>query len=190
MGHIVFIAVINNSVMKIMAFKYIVITLLSIIISDIHAQYNKKRGDRDYTNNKSQGKPDAGKDVNTAKETPVKIIEYIPGTWVIDHVYKGKDLAQNDTLAKNQKIEFNREGRFVSFSENEKIDSGAYRINEEHAILYMASVGDNKKPVEWDVWFDKDGTMTMKKRRTEKDGQDLGFVYRREGSTTSSNRKQ
>jgi hypothetical protein len=170
--------------------KYIVIALLSIIICDIHAQYNKKRGDRDYTNNKSQGKPQAEKNVNTTKETPVKIIEYIPGTWVIDHVYKGKDVAQNDTLAKNQKIEFNREGRYVSFSDNEKIDSGAYRINEEHAILYLASAGDNEKPVEWDVWFDRDGTMTMKLRRTENAGTDLGYVYRREASTTSSNRKQ
>jgi hypothetical protein len=158
---------------------------------DVSAQQNKERGDTDYTNNRTKGKPNPESNVNTAKQTPVKIIEYIPGTWVINQVLKGKeDVTDTDTLAPNEMIEFNREGRYTSFSGKEKIDSGAYRINEDHAVLYLASEGDNEKPTEWNVWFGKDGTMTMRPKDTSNKEESFTYVYRRNDTETSSNRKE
>lgn len=127
---------------------------------------------------------------NTAQKTPVKIIEFIPGNWVIEHVYKGKkDVISTDTLAANQILEFNREGRYTSFSGTERVDSGAYRLNEDHGILYMAS-NTNDTPVEWNIWFDKQsGNMTLKKKVADKHTENLTYVYRRSGTATSSNRK-
>lgn len=169
----------------------IVIAMLSAFSVTSIAQENKERGDTDYTNNESKGKEKRDKNVNTSKQTPVKIIEYLPGTWVIENVYRGKDGVTNkDTLANNEVIEFNREGRYVSYTGKEKIDSGAYRINEQHAILYMASEGDQEKPMEWNVWFGDDGTMTMRMKGSGKADKDFSYVYRKNGTETSSNRKE
>jgi len=128
---------------------------------------------------------------NTKQSTPVKIIEYIPGTWAIQSVYRGKeDVTETDTLAQIETIEFNREGRYISFSGTEKIDSGAYRVNEEHGILYMASVNHDDQPLEWNVRFSKDGLMTIQSRNGgDKKLENINFVYRRTGPVTSSNRK-
>jgi hypothetical protein len=134
----------------------------------------------------SQDKPE----VNTQQETPVKIIEYIPGTWVIQSVYRGKEnVTTTDTLAAIETIEFNREGRYMSYSGTEKIDSGAYRLNEQHGILYMASENRDDKPVEWKVRFTKDGNMTITMKDSDKKLENINFVYRRSGPETSSNRK-
>jgi hypothetical protein len=160
--------------------------LCSGFMTDAVAQDNKKRNDTDYTNNrKSQDYTNKRKDktnneqVNTKQETPVKIIEFIPGTWTLDQVIRGgKDVSENDTVAQHQTLEFNREGRYVSYSGNERIDSGAYRLNEDHAILYMASETDEKAH-EWSVWFDAEGTMTMKLHDGVAHGENFSYVYRR-----------
>jgi hypothetical protein len=129
-------------------------------------------------------------DVNTKEETPVKIIEYLPGTWVIQSVYRGKEnVTTTDTLAAIETIEFNREGRYMSYSGTEKLDSGAYRLNEQHGILYMASENNDDKPVEWAVSFTKDGTMTISMKNGSKQLENINYVYRRSGPETSSNRK-
>jgi hypothetical protein len=150
------------------------------------AAQEKDRGDTDYTNNRTKGQPKKGNQVN--RKSLVKIIEYIPGSWKIEHVYKGKeDVMETDTLAQSQTIEFNREGRYVSHTGAEKIDSGAYRINEDHAILYLASE-TNEKPVEWYVSFNDEGQMTLQMKDTDKHSESFRYVYRRNGLPTSSNR--
>ena len=168
--------------MKRNVLNLIVIGVLSFLTYEAVAQ---KRGDTDYTNNRGRNKAKR-QIVNTDKQTPVKIIEYIPGTWKFEAVYKGKkDITATDTLAQIQSLEFDREGRFVSYSTNEKIDSGAYRINEQHAVLYLTNE-DDKRTDEWYVRFGKDNTMTL----TMKDvhGGLFKYVYRRDGTTTTSNK--
>ena len=126
--------------------KHISLLLVACLVAffDVQAQdkKEKERGNTDYTNNRSsaEGKKEQV-EVNTDHQTPVKIIEFIPGTWMIDQVLRGeKDISESDKSNGNETITFNREGRFMSYSGNELIDSGAYRINEQHAILYMQSV--------------------------------------------------
>ena len=129
------------------------------------------------------------KHINTEEKTPVKVIEYIPGTWVIEDVYRGdKNVTSTDTLAGVETIEFNREGRYVSYAGSEKIDSGAYRVNEQHSLLYLASEGDNEKSTSWKVSFYENGNMTMKVRDTGSKEENISYVYRKEDTATGSNR--
>jgi hypothetical protein len=167
--------------------NWIIAGLFCMLTSLSMAQVNQGE-DNDYTNNRKTTKPDKHNTAKAERKQVVKIIEYIPGIWKIDHVYKGsEDVTTTDTLAQNETIEFNREGRYISHSGTEKIDSGAYRINEDHAILYLASE-DNEKPTEWYVSFDHDGLMTMRMKDASKQSEALRFVYRRNGLPTSSNR--
>ncbi|MBT1705905.1 hypothetical protein [Chryseosolibacter indicus] len=169
--------------------KYFFVGLLIIIAGNGFAQDSKERGNTDKSNNRTAGKPkNTDNRVNTDKKTPVKIIEYIPGTWTIEQVLRGKeDVTATDTLAQNQRLEFNREGRYLSYSGQEKIDSGSYRLNEQQAVLYLESEA-NDRPSEWNVWFDPAGTMTLKMRSGSVHGESFKYIYRRDGTTTTSNR--
>jgi len=147
------------------------------ITCDVVAQQKKDPNTKQRTN------------INTRQKTPVKVIEYIPGKWVLQSVYRGnKNVSATDTLAGAETIEFNREGRYISYAGNEKIDSGAYRINEEHSYLYMASEDDNERSTNWHVSFDDNGNMIMKIRDTGTNAPNLSYVYRKEETATTSNR--
>lgn len=159
--------------------KYIMSLAALIFCCSATLTAQDKRGDTDYTNNrkpaeKKQDQPQ----VNTKQETPVKIIQFIPGTWTMEQVLRGnEDISATDTVAQSQMLVFNREGRYMSYSGSEKIDSGAYRINEDHAILYMSSeLSQNTS--EWNVWFG-DGTMTLKLRDGVRHGEKFSYTYRR-----------
>lgn len=144
----------------------------------VSAQDTKGKNETNYTG-KQQTEEIQKPEPNTKQETPVKIIQYIPGSWTLDQVMRsGKDISQSDTVAQAQMLEFNREGRYTSYSGSEKIDSGAYRLNEDHAILYMSSETDDKTQ-EWNVWFTEDGTMTLKVRDGEAHGERFSYIYRR-----------
>lgn len=162
--------------MKSRALTFLTAGILSALALDIAAQ------------NKVQDQPRKKTQVNTEQKTPVKIIQFIPGTWTIEQVFRGKEeITETDTIAKNQALEFNREGRYMSYSGTEMIDSGAYRLNEDHAILYMASAVDDRT-TEWNVWFSADGMMTLQLKDGVKHGETFRYVYRRTGNTTSSTR--
>ena len=162
--------------MKSRALTFLTAGILSALALDIAAQ------------NKAQDQPKKKTQVNTEQKTPVKIIQYIPGTWTIEQVFRGKEeITDTDTIAKNQALEFNREGRYMSYSGTEMIDSGAYRLNEDHAILYMASAVDDRT-TEWNVWFSGGGMMTLQLKDGVKHGETFRYVYRRTGNTTSSTR--
>jgi hypothetical protein len=151
-----------------------VFSLISLSAS-AQDEYNKKKEDA--------RKEDA---INTNKKTPVKIIEYIVGTWQMDEVYKGKkDISDTDTVGMNQTITFDREGRFISYSGEEKIGSGSYRLNEDHAILYLES--ETGEPItEWNVAFSKEG-MSLQPRDATSREESFKYIYTRTGGTRYSN---
>lgn len=143
-------------------------------------QDQKERGNTDYTNNRSSAESkQQDVKVNTEYETPVKIMEFIYGTWTIEQVKRGqKDISASDTTSQEERIEFNPEGRYTSYSGNERIDSGAYRINEQQAILYMESE-TARNTSEWNVWFKEEGTMTLKLRDGPNHGERFTYIYRK-----------
>jgi hypothetical protein len=133
------------------------------------------------SNAESRGKrsKELDKAINSNKKTPVKIIEYIVGTWQVENVYKGdKDVSSTDTLATEQRtLEFNREGKYFAFSGTEKIDSGLYRLNEQQSRLYLESHA-NGNPVEWNVMFKKN-EMTLQNVQTSAKAEKLKYIYSR-----------
>lgn len=167
-------------------FTAAIVGLLSITTSSIAQD---KRGDTDYTNNRSGNKKNTEQQVNTKQETPTKFIEYLPGVWTVEQVLRGnEDITGTDTLTRDERIEFNREGRFVRHAGNEQVDSGAYRLSEQHALLYLESEGREEKNSEYNIWFDSDGKMVLQPRNTNNHAEQFKFVYRRSGTVSSSNR--
>jgi hypothetical protein len=161
---------------------HIVSITLVLCFSSMHLA---AQDDNDYTNNRGKKKQNQ-EAINTKKKTPVKIIQYIVGTWEVEEIHKGnKDITDTDTVGLHQTIEFNREGRYVSHSGTEKIDSGAYRLNENHSILYLESeIGS--EPQEWDVAFNKNGDMTLRPRGTYPHAESFKYIYSRTSTGNQS----
>ncbi|HEY9046949.1 MAG TPA: lipocalin family protein [Ohtaekwangia sp.] len=87
-----------------------------------------------------------------ASKSGQKIIDLVVGTWQISQVYDGKKqiTSNSDTLV--QTIEFTREAKYITRNNSQKIDSGLFRINENHKILYLESKNSadgEARPVEW-----------------------------------------
>lgn len=119
--------------------------------------------------------------INTRKKTPEKIIEHIVGTWEVEGIYKGKkDISNTDTVGANQTITFDRELKYVSYSNNERIDSGIYRLNENHSILYLES-STGHEPKEWNVSFTNNG-MTLQPRETYPHAESFRYFYTRKSN--------
>lgn len=100
-----------------------------------------------------------------------KSIERIVGTWKVQKILSGKtEVARNPTSA--QWIEFRGDGKYVNNASS--IDSGSYRLNENHSVLYLESQvqagsdkNDPKKIVEWRISLDND-MLTMQQQTNEK----------------------
>jgi len=103
------------------------------------------------------------------KGAPDKKIETILGTWKVQKVLSGKtEVAKNPTSG--QWIEFRADGKYVNKATS--IDSGSFRLNENHSILYLqsqANEGANNTPkvMEWTISLN-DNSLTMQ----QKDGGD------------------
>lgn len=147
--------------------------------------------DNDYTNNR--GKTDRKQDqnaINTRKKTPVKIIEYIVGTWQTDAIFKGKkEITGTDTVGSDRTIEFDREGRYVVYNRSEKADNGSYRLNENHSILYLESEA-GQTPQEWKISLDENGLMTLQSTGTHQHAESFRYVYSRTSSADRSSDQQ
>lgn len=104
--------------------------------------------------------------INTNKATPIKAIEAIVGTWQMEGALKGgKNVAGTDTVAHPQTITFGRENKYVSHFSAERIDSGTFRMNENHSSLYMESEGGGE-PTEWEIWIEGEQLMMQQRQRT------------------------
>jgi|GEM_PF-3334063 len=172
-----------------MYIKLIITCVIAAIFGcSLELSAQEKRGNTDYTNNRKKGKSAKDANVNTEQSTPEKIIHFIPGTWEVEAVFRGKeDITDSDTLAKNQTLEFTREGRYMINSGKERIDSGAFRVNEQDKILYLAS-DFNETTTEWKISFDKTAAMTLQLKDGVVHGERFRYVYRRIPHTTSSKR--
>jgi hypothetical protein len=118
-----------------------------------------------------------------------KFIEMIAGTWklksIVDAESKGEKTdknteSKNGTLATEnppsqannamEMLEFDPDARYTMNTSTTSVDSGSYRINEQHGILYLESDATGS-PSEWkisirnDVLTLGDTPTYMKKRR-------------------------
>jgi hypothetical protein len=108
-----------------------------------------------------------------AKESKKKFSDIV-GAWQIREVTnaEGKDISANSSHIKW--IEFTREGRYRS-QMGSAMDSGSYRVNENHALLYLQSDTNKNKTAQWKMTFGE-SMMTL----TAKDNPGAGefkYVY-------------
>jgi hypothetical protein len=159
--------------------KKLIVLFSLLVFSSITCVQVFGQDDNDYSDNRGKKNKELNRAINSNKKTPVKIIEYIVGTWQVENVYKGnKDVSNTDTLANDQRtMEFNRDGKYFLFSGTEKIDSGLYRLNEQQSKLYLESQG-NGNPIEWNVTFRKN-EMTLQNVQTSAKAEKLKYIYSR-----------
>ncbi len=81
------------------------------------------------------------------------MIDYLVGEWKIDSVTDGRGAAEAGNA--DQTLTFTNEARYILRSGNKKIDSGAYRMNEQLKNLYFESEA-NEKPREYEVQVKED----------------------------------
>lgn len=133
-----------------------------------------------------------------ASDSPDKIIDKIVGTWKMQRILSGKnEVAKNPTSG--QWIEFRSDGKYVH--QLATPDSGSYRINENHSMLFLESSlhpgtakNSPKKIDEWLLTF-TDDTMTMRRKNNPKDKKqrpdNMSYVYIRiaDGESVKANPK-
>lgn len=123
-----------------------------------------------------------------------KFIERIAGEWTLERIVdaekanKGKekgdrrkssrtnDVETDQATNAMNKIEFYDNARYRLNSSQQAIDSGSYRLNEQHGILYLESDQD-PTPSEWDVNI-KGNQLTLTGRGETAESR-FRYVYRK-----------
>lgn len=118
-------------------------------------------------------------DIPANNETPTKNIEKVVGEWEVTGIYKGsKDITNTDTVGINRSFEFTRENKYISYSDNEQIDSGAFKLNEVQNVIYLESSSGNDV-AEYKIRFDNN-TMTLQPSESaDAHAQRFRYVYTR-----------
>jgi hypothetical protein len=111
-------------------------------------------------------------EVNTEQPTPVKMVEYLVGTWKLESVQGG---SANETP--DQTLTFTAESRYILHSGNEKIDSGTYQTGEYSNRLFLQSE-KTENLNEWDMKVEE-GRMTLKPSKSDTEQGSAEYVYRR-----------
>lgn len=124
-------------------------------------------------------------EVNTKQETPTKMIESLVGEWQVDRILNGEQNVTNDQGGANQTLTFTNEARYIRRSGNQKVDSGAYRMNEQLNNLYLESE-TNEQAEEWEVDFES-GTMTLTRTADGNTNRNLQYIYRRTSASQGQN---
>lgn len=119
-----------------------------------------------------------------ASQAGQKVIDLMVGTWQISKVYDGKKELKSDADSTIQTLEFTREAKYIARTNQQKVDSGLFRVNENHKLLYLESAGnDNAPPVEWAISI-KDNILTMAGRGTPHAAR-FKYLYVRKGGANS-----
>ena len=133
-----------------------------------------------------------------------KVIEMLAGSWKLQSIADEKR-NQSTTSKRNKKsktkaataadtdmsrnamqmLEFDADGRYKVNNSTTAIDSGSYRINEQHSVLYMESDADDITPTEWDISVTKK-RLTMVGRSGDADAR-YKYMYAKEKEEVSTN---
>jgi hypothetical protein len=174
-------------------FSFVLMPLLTLLFS---CQQNREEGQgteqaseaaEGKENNGADGNEEAGDEtqINTKEETPTKMIEYLVGEWQVERIMDGEKNVTDAQGGSGQRIIFTNEARYIKRSGNQKVDSGAYRMNEQLENLYLESE-TNAQPQEYEVTL-KSGTMTLTAKQKQNGKPNLKYFYRKGQSTGQDN---
>ena len=113
-------------------------------------------------------------EVNTEQETPVKMIEQLVGEWQLE-ASQGQSAGQETGAA--QQLTFTEEARYIAESDDRKVDSGAFRMNEQLQNLYLESE-TNEQPREYEMTLQQD-ILTLKPKGNQAGQANASYTYRR-----------
>src|SRR5688500_11663191 len=152
---------------------------LALVLSSLYTTAVAQDNAKDKKDNTVKDKR-----VPVNNETPTKNIEKVVGTWEVTGIFSGtKNITSTDTAGINTSFEFTRENKFNSYSDNEQIDSGYFKLNEVQNVIYLDSATGNDVS-EYKIRFD-DNTMTLQPSESaDAHAQRFRYVYTRksEGS--------
>jgi hypothetical protein len=153
--------------------KTIFFSLATVALLTLQScQSDQRQGDK---STEDQTEDEGNAEVNTEKESPTKMIELLVGEW--ERAGGGQAQNNNQQDIGMQRIRFTQEARYISYDGNQKVDSGAYRMNEQLRNLYLESVID-KEPKEYEVEL-SDNQLTMKRKQAGAQSGETQYVYRR-----------
>ena len=163
--------------------KVLRILMAALVMVTFQNCGNDKAGNREFAK-----EPDETVNRGTADEpTPVKMIDYMTGTWTLNKVMRGdEDVSDENGMGQGQKLELRLDGRYLRFSDRNKIDSGRYRVNEQQKSLYLESEV-RSVPEEWNVVRMEDGVISMEIRNASAHGESITYLYQREGEREKEN---
>lgn len=153
----------------------------------LHTSCQNQSGSESTSRDTPADETGENSEVNTEQETPTKMIEYLVGDWQVERIVSGQQDVTNNHGGVNQTLRFTNEARYIRQSGNQKIDSGAYRMNEQLNNLYLESE-TNEQPEEWEVAFES-GRMTLSRKANGNNNAngDLKYVYRRTSTSQGQN---
>lgn len=143
--------------------KTVFLSLALVFTLTLQYCQNGNRGDEAQGNRAGEEEED---------NKPVKMIDYLVGEWKIDSARSGK--AGRQTGGGDQTLTFTQEARYILRSGNQKVDSGAFRMNEQLNNLYLESEA-NEEPREFEVEVKEDTLILSSK---EDKGQTV-YIYSR-----------
>lgn len=146
--------------------RIILFSLATVALLTLQSCQSDQRGDTSTDQTGQEDKPE----VNTERESPTKMIEQLVGEWESS---SGGQQGQEDA----QRIRFTSEARYILYEGNQKVDSGAYRMNEQLRNLYLESE-INAETKEFEVVL-SNNQLTMTPRVTTGQGEDKQHIYRR-----------
>lgn len=138
--------------------RTLLIALICITLLTLHSCQKDNRS-------KAEAELETGEhDVNAEQQTPVKLLEYLVGEWQRE--------SGSGAEGPGERLTFTTDARYLVHEGNQRIDSGAFRMNEQLRSLYLESE-INETPREYELELREDA-MTLKAKQGSEE-----LVYRR-----------
>ena len=122
---------------------------------------------------------------SSSGKTAQKLFDMVVGTWKLDTAYNygGKKMDRNASSPGDMKsIEFTREAKYIVRNQSmQASDSGFYRANEDHKLIYLQSSIRQGQPSEWHASL-KNATLTLVQEQPG-DKKPMTYVYHRHGNS-------
>ena len=127
---------------------------------------------------------------DSSGKTAQKLFDMVVGTWTLEKASEGTQAGKTSVLPAGDmhSIEFTREAKYIIRNQaSQPYDSGFYRANEEHKLIYLQSAfHPNDQPAEWHVSI-KSGAMTLTQQQADKSSRI--YLYHRHANSGDTARK-
>lgn len=104
--------------------------LCALVSANVSAQQDREREEREQQREEN---------IPTRQDSPEKAIETIVGTWEPLEASGGQVQSTGGDPIEHHTLVFNRENQYLILDGQQQLDSGSWRMNEAHSVIYMES---------------------------------------------------